>query len=437
MRSLVYRINPLGWATCRWLRHIWAGCLVTRLNGLSLEEVGEPELPADDWVRVRPLMAGICGSDVAILAQRYPPDSVLQAYSSWPGGLGHENVSVVEAAGPAVDEAWVGRRVCVEPALSCEVRGIAPPCARCREGLYCLCENLTAGGAGEAPASAAGPPSGAAALPPGTGVGFNARTGGAFADGFLAHVSQLVGVPDALADEQAVLTDPLACALHAVLRVDLADAQRVCVYGTGAVGLGVIAALRAAGYAGRTDALDRAAYLAPLADAAGASYSGAVPASRRERFELAAGRTGGRVHRVRFGNYVLSGGYDAVFVCAGGAEALTESIKWTRPRGQVALVAATDAAGADLTSVWLREVHLVGVFGRQVEAFEGRRVRTYELVHELMAAGRLKTDGLLTHTFRLGEYRKAFRIAMNKGPHRAVKVAFDLRPGEGACDRER
>ena len=81
----------------------------------------------------------------------------------------------------------------------------------------------------------------------------------------------------------------------------------------------------------------------------------------------------------------------------------------------------------DLTPLWFRELSLVGAYGRQREHWDGRRVDTYALVHELILAGRLKTDGLLTHAFPLGEYRKAFTVAMNKSVHRAVKVAFDFR----------
>jgi len=33
---------------------------------------------------------------------------------------------------------------------------------------------------------------------------------------------------------------------------------------------------------------------------------------------------------------------------------------------------------------------------------------------------------MLTHTFAPGEYRKAFRIALHKSAHRAIKVALDF-----------
>ena len=415
MQALFYGVNPVGWATCKWLRLFWRGCLLSRLNGLALREVPVPDLPGDDWVCVRTLMAGICGTDLALLAQKQPADSILQAFSSLPAVFGHENLAVVEAVGPAVDDAWVGRRVCVEPTLCCEVRGIDPPCDRCRAGEYGACENFGADGAGSA------------GLPPATSIGFNRRTGGAFAERFVAHVSQLVPVPQELPDELAVLTDPAACSLHAVLRLELKGVERVLVYGAGVLGLATIASLRAVGYPGRIHALGRHGYTGRLALAMGAEEYLRLPRARRARFEEIARRTGATVHRARFGNYTLSGGYDVVFDCVGSRQSIGESLRWTRSRGQMVFLATGHGRGVDLTPIWFTELTVLGAYGRQRERFDGRRVGTYGLVHELMCSGKLPVRGLLTHTFRIGEYRRAFRVGMSKAQHEAVKVAFDFR----------
>ena len=420
MRAIFYCVSPVGWVTCKWLKYFWRGCLLSPMAGLRLREAPVPELPGDDWVRVRTLLGGICGTDLAILAQKQPPNSILQAFSSMPFMLGHENVAVVDEVGPAVERSWLGRRVCVEPTLSCVVRGIDPPCERCRLGEFGACENFGADGAG------------AARLPPGTSIGYNSRTGGSFGEYFVAHQSQLVPVPDAIPDEQAVLTDPAACSLHAVLRADLSQARRVLVYGAGVVGLGVIGALRAVGHAGRIDALDQHEHLGHLARAMGADEFLRLGSKEAERFRHVAQRTLGTVHRVRFGNHMLSGGYDVIFDCVGGAGSLKESLKWTRARGQVIMVGTGHGGGVDLTALWFRELSVLGAYGRQVEHFEGRRIGTYQLVHELLAAGKLSLKGMLTHTFPLGRYRRAFEIAMSKAAHKAVKVAFDFREESAA-----
>ena len=284
-----------------------------------------------------------------------------------------------------------------------------------RAGEFGACENFAADRLGTTK------------LPPGTSLGYNGAAGGVFAEAFVAHVSQLAAVPDELPDELALLTDPVACSLHAVLRLDLTGVQRVLIYGAGMLGLAAVAALRAVGYRGRIDALDRQDYLADLAADLGADEYFLLPDARRERFEQIARRTGGTVQRARFGNYMLSGGYDVVFECVGARQSIDESLRWTRSCGQVVLLATGHGRGVDLTPIWFTELTVLGAYGRQIEQFEGRQIGTYQLVHELMAAGKLEVAKLLTHTFGLGEYRQAFDVGLNKGRHRAIKVAFDMR----------
>jgi len=415
MRAIRYNVNPLGWATCWLLKRLWRGCLLTRLNGLRLVDVDTPQLPGDDWVLVRTLMGGICGTDMSLLAQSQPPNSILQAFGSMPMLLGHENVATVSRVGKSVDPSWVGRRVCVEPTLACQARGIDPPCASCRDGRFGTCLHFS------------GDTAGRYSLPAGTSVGYNNRTGGAYGEYFVAHVSQLVAVPETLSDEQAVLTDPVACSLHAVLRADVASARKVLVYGSGALGLGVIASLRALGYDGQIDAMDRCCYLDDAARGFGATEFLELPSQRGERFAIIAERTGGTVQTARFANYMLSGGYDIVFDCVGSASAVNESLKWTQSGGQVLCVATGHGGAVDLTPVWFSELRVIGAYGRQMETLDGRTATTYELVHEMMSDGRLDVASMLTHTFGLDEYHAAFATAASKAAHQAVKVAFDFR----------
>jgi threonine dehydrogenase-like Zn-dependent dehydrogenase len=124
---------------------------------------------------------------------------------------------------------------------------------------------------------------------------------------------------------------------------------------------------------------------------------------------------------------MLCGGYDVVWDCVGSGRSLEESLKWTRARGRTMLVATGTGRGADLTSVWFRELNVHGVYGRQLEHFGGRQVGTYQLVHELMLAGKLPVQELLTHKFPIGRYKEALAAAMNKAKSHALKVAIDFR----------
>ena len=415
MKAIFYSTKPIQWVTCQLLKHFWPGCLTTRLNGISLQQAPKPALPGDDWVSVRTLMGGICGSDLAVLTHKYAPNSLLQAFSSQPSIFGHENVAVVDQVGGDVDKSWLGKRVCVEPTLCCQVRGIDPPCDRCRAGDFGACENFAAAGLGRAK------------LPAGTSIGYNSATGGSFGEYFVAHQSQLVEVPPEISDELAVLTDPIACGLHSVLRADLTNASSVLVYGAGMLGLAIIASLRATGYQGEIHVIDRHEYLGDLAQSLGASKFLRLPADKGERFARIAELTGATVQRARFDNYMLSGGYDVVFECVGAEQSLDASLKWTAARGQVVLVATGSGQGADLTPIWFRELTVIGAYGRSVERFNGERMGTYQLVHKMMTEGKLDLRALLTHTFDLKDYRLALDAAINKPARQAVKVAFDFR----------
>jgi L-iditol 2-dehydrogenase len=440
MKAVQYNIKPLGWATCRWLRHVWPGCLLSGVNGLSLRDMPPKSLPAKDWVRVRTLLGGVCGTDTAILGQKPPPDSLLQAYSSMPMILGHENVAVVDQVGPGVDRSWLSRRVMVEPTLSCEARGANPRCERCAAGQFGACENFSGdmNGLKVLPKKSVWkklweklvskkPAEESSDIPPGTSIGYNSRTGGSWGEYFVAHKSQLVPVDDNLSDEEALLVDPLSCSLHGVLRADLTGVRRVLVYGAGVLGLGVIAGLRAAGFGGRIEVLDRVGYLAKVAEDFGASEYFTLPRDPRSRFGQIAGRTGGTVQRARFGNYMVSGGYDLVFDCVGTMQSVDECLKWTRARGQLVMLGTLQGKHVDLTPLWFRELTVIGAYGRQIEDFQGRRIGTYQLTQEFILAGKIKAARLLTHRYRLDEYRKALTVAMHKEKYEAVKVAFDFR----------
>ncbi|NLF31081.1 MAG: alcohol dehydrogenase catalytic domain-containing protein [Planctomycetes bacterium] len=414
MKALTFNVTPWIWLRARALAGL-AGANVFwgRPGGLRLREVEPPSLPGDGWVLCRTRLGGICGSDLAMVRLAQPPDSLLQAFTSMPLIGGHENVAQVVRTHSPADQAWIGRRVCVEPTLACAARGIEPPCRRCAAGEFGACESFGAAGQGRF------------SLPAGTSIGYNRVTGGAWGEYFAAHVSQLVEAPDALSDEQAILTDPLACSAHAVLRAELADVQAVAVLGGGILGLGVAAALRAVGFTGRVDLFARHAFQRELAGRLGATE--AFPERQAGDVDDVAARVGGSVLPVRFGRKALVGGYDVTFDAVGSPATLNAALQLTRGRGQAVLLGTSAAMTLDTMPLWFRELTILGAYGRQSECWQGGRISTYALVHQWLTEGRLTTDGLLTHTFALADYRAAFRTAAAKADTGCVRAAFDFR----------
>src|SRR5829696_4230075 len=93
-----------------------------RFGPLALRDVEPPELPGPEWVRVRPRLSGICGSDLATIdgaSSRW-----FEPIVSFPFVPGHEVVGELDD----------GTRVVVEPVLRCDTRAVNPPCEMCASG---------------------------------------------------------------------------------------------------------------------------------------------------------------------------------------------------------------------------------------------------------------------------------------------------------------
>jgi threonine dehydrogenase-like Zn-dependent dehydrogenase len=80
--------------------------------------------------------------------------------------------------------------------------------------------------------------------------------------------------------------------------------------------------------------------------------------------------------------------------------------------------------GIDWASIWVKEIAVHGSYAYGVETWAARRVRTFQLLLDLMAAGKVDLSPLLTHRFRLSDYRKALATASQKSRHHLVKAVF-------------
>lgn len=394
---------------CKAVGRFWPGAYASRISGLRYREMPDPELPGEHWVRLRSILGGICGTDLALILQRQHPATILRSLTSFPVVLGHENVSQIEAVGAGVTGWQVGQRVCVEPALACASRGIHPPCAPCAAGLFSLCEHTTVGD-----------------LPRGTMLGMNRFTSGSWAPRFVAHQCQLHAVPEEVADRVAVLVDPLACALHAVLRRPPGDEERVLVLGGGIIGMGIAACLRAMGNRAHLTAMVRHPYQGERMRETGADA--VIVSGRREshaqRYDRVAAAAGGRRISALFGNQGLIGGFDLSYDCIGTGRSLTDCMNFVRARGTVVEVGTTQIAMVDSTSLWMSELTVLGAYGRQIEQYNGRAMHTYDLVFELIQSGKLQVEGWLSRTYRPAEYRRALADLTSRGRSQIIKAAF-------------
>jgi threonine dehydrogenase-like Zn-dependent dehydrogenase len=400
VKALLVERSVARFAAARLVASVAGSGAAAGVGPLRLTDVDRPELPGPDWYRVQPRLAGICGSDLATLdgrSSRYFEDIV-----SFPFVPGHEVVGVVEEA--PVDTAGPlapGTRVVVEPVLGCLPRAIVPPCPACADGRVGGCERVAYGH-----------------IAPGLQIGFCRDTGGGWSHaGLVAHRTQLHRVPDALSDDDAVMVEPTACAVHAALAAGVEPGDTVAVVGGGTVGLTTTAALRQLATPGALLVGAKYAHQRQWAGELGADLA-VTPAQlaravrRRSRSLTTSGH--------------LTGGADIVVDCVGSAESLTECLAMVRPRGRVVLVGMPGQVHVDLASLWHREVALAGAYAYGSEHSGGAVRRTFDIAMEVVAAAGL--GRLVSARYPLERFEEAVAHAGSAGRRGAVKVVFEMHP---------
>ena len=371
---------------------------------LQYREVPEPSLPSPQWVKVKTRYGGICGSDMGTIFLKDSP--ALSAFVSFPFILGHENVGIIAEVGQEVEGFSPGDRVVAEPLLPCATRGIEPPCEFCQRGEFSLCQNFTKGD-----------------LAPGFAIGTCRDTGGSWSPYFVAHQSQLFPVPENISDDNALMVEPFSTALHAVMRNLPRDSDTVLVLGAGVIGLCTVAALRALGSGARVIVVAKYPFQGETAQQFGADEI--VYLRQGDYFQKLAEALGGKLHTPMLGKRVMVGGADVVYECVGSSSSIDDSLRLTRSGGTVILVGlAAIPKGVDWTPIWLNELAIKGSYWCSTETFQGRRVRTFELALEFMAEGKLDLSPMVTHRFRLDEYKTALAVTANKGRYRVIKSVF-------------
>jgi len=288
------------------------------------------------WALLRLRLAGICNTDLELV----------RGYYGFRGTPGHEFVAeVVEADTPA----WAGRRVVGEINAACG------QCEWCRRGWGRHCPRRTVLGI--------------------------AGLAGAFSEYFTLPEANLHVLPEQVADEEAVFTEPVAAACEILEQVRFPSNATVAVLGDGKLGLLVAQVLQLNGIEVRL--YGRHASKLALAAAGGieTELSGGLPAAR----------------------------YEWVVEATGSREGLSEAIRMTRPRGTVIVKSTVHGAvKLDTAAVVVNEITLIG-----------SRCGRFEPALELIASGRLRLREMITAEYPLAEAPRAFRAAMRPG---ALKI---------------
>jgi threonine dehydrogenase-like Zn-dependent dehydrogenase len=391
------------------LKNVWPGVLWSGLSCTSSADVAEPALPAGDWVKIRTRYGGICGTDMKTVHLDTSP--YYSPLASTQFTLGHENVGTIVEVGVDAGDWQVGERVVVEPTLWCKPRGFADNdlCEFCARGEINRCLRITEG-----------------TLAPGVQLGASADTGGSWSPAYVAHTAQLYRLPESVSDENAVLIEPFACAVHAVLQAAPSDDETVLIIGAGTMGLCTLAALRGLGSKARTIVLARYAFQADAARKLGADE--VVPAGREDDYFAAVGElTGGEVMKPIIGKRIMVGGADVTIECIGSQSVVDDALRMTRNGGRVVIAGAPgEIKKLDWTSLFFHELTVSGAYiFHHAEEYQGQGgQKTFDIAIDLMASGKVDLGWMVTHRFALDDFKQALRLLEKRGQHEAIKGVF-------------
>ena len=318
--------------------------------------------PGDALIRVGAV--GLCGSDRHWVVDGGIGDAVLAA----PLVLGHEFAGVVDSG------SLRGRRVAVDPAVSC---GTCEPCTSGREN---LCLRVVFAGHG--------------------------RTDGALREFLAWPESSLYPVSDDLDDRVGAMVEPLAVAIHGVDLGRVDEGATVGVVGCGPIGLLVVALVRAAG-ASLIVATDPSPQRRAAATALGASR--VIEATETpDDGDAVIAATGGR-------------GLDVVFEVAGEAAAVECAVTAARPGARVILLGIPpDDRTTFAASVARRK-------GLTLKLTRRSTHDTFRRAVQLAEAGSIDLGGLVTLRVPLREGPLAFDALVRRDGIKTV-----IEPGSPA-----
>jgi threonine 3-dehydrogenase len=334
----------------------------TASSGAEGKEIGVPE-PGPHQVLVRVRSAALCGTDLHI----YEWNKWAQgAGIKMPFIMGHEFCGDVAVIGDRVQNLAVGDKVAGETHYPCGI------CKQCLNGEQHICNHLRL---------------------------FGVHMNGCFAGFACLPAVCARKLPAAIPYDLGSVMEPLGTAFRAAHELSVGGAN-VAVIGCGPIGIFAIASAVALG-AAKVIALDVADNRLDLARQMGAAI--ALNPAREQVVEAILDATG-------------TYGVDAIIEASGNSKAVSQSFRYLRKGGRVALIGLPgDPVSLDLgKDVVFKEAKITGIHGRKM--FE-----TWSAMENMLASGKLAVQPAVTHVLPLVRWREGIELAKTG---QACKVVY-------------
>jgi L-iditol 2-dehydrogenase len=335
--------------------------IMTNPGKIEFRDVGKPAILPDE-VLIQTKRIGVCGSDIHVFHGLHP-------YTSYPVVQGHEIGAVIAEVGSAVNGFAPGDKVVFMPQVTCG------ECYPCRHGMYHICDKLKV-------------------------MGF--QTNGAAQEFFALKAEKVLKLPETMSLDEAALIEPVSVAVHALSRAGNVEGLNVVVLGAGTIGNLVAQVARASGAKG-------------------------VLITDVNEYKLGKARSCGFKHVVNpqkedLGQAILTAfgpdKADLILECVGVQDTITQAVSHARKGSTIIVVGVFGKKPqVDLGLVQDRELSLIGTLMYQKKDY----IRAIELV----GAGKLSLDQMVTHRFVFKDYLKAYEAIEASGGN-YMKVMIDL-----------
>ena len=332
------------------------------------EEVDIPKVEAGE-ILIRVMGCGICAGDIKAYhgGIRIWGTSEENRYIEPPCIGGHEFYGEIVELGEGVAGLEIGDRIVSEQVVPCNA------CKFCRDGIYWLCIRSAV-------------------------FGFKPYANGGFAE-YVKLDKNCINhkVPEHFTGEQAVMIEPIACGMHAIERANIKPDEVVVMAGLGAIGLSMvnIAALQLPKMIIGIEVKESRNTIAK-------DYG--VDVLLNPKYCNVAEE----IKKLTDGL-----GCDVYVEASGNPQSVTQGLDALRNRGRfVQMGVFAEEVKADWNIIG--DSKEMTIFGSHLSGL------TYPSVIKGISSGLIKTEGLITHSFHLKDWKVAFEVA--EKDENAVKV---------------
>lgn len=372
----------------------------SKFSPVVLENIERQPLPKEDWIRVKNIQTGICGTDMTFYTCKqsssiamYPVPGNSKVY------MGHETVGEVTEIGDNVTDLKVGDRVIMRKYMQCcALKGYREDdwCDNCKKGEYSICSNY-----GKDPL-------------------VNVTTGAGMGDEYIGPRSQVIKIDKNVTNDQAILIEPAAVSIHSVMKKIPEKGDKVLVIGAGMIGLNIVQFIKVLQPDCTVYVIERSKKKQKLALKLGADKI--VEGDAYNYFEK---ETNAKLYK-KGDNKMLIGGLDIIYDSVGKDYIFNTAIRLLRARGTYVKVGfQMTPTKFDETPIWWQEINIIGVDSYGMEEYKGNTIQSFDLVLKLLKEKKITLDDFITSRYKLSNYKKAFYKMLTNGD-KEIKIVLEI-----------